>query len=345
MINVLIVEDSPSIREFLTFVLGSDPGIRIAGTAADGEEAVRAAARLRPDVITMDIHMPKLDGVEATQQIMETVPTPIVIVSDSADGAATFRALEAGAVAALPRPAGLGHQHNEASRRELIDMIKAMAEVRVVRRWPAMRGVPPLEPALPRLQDGFSVVALGASTGGPPVLQTILSALPRSFPLPILIVQHMALGFVESFAEWLNQSCNLDVRVASNGEAVVPGAVYVAPDGVHMKISRSRQIALAAEEPRHGLQPAVGCLFRSLVDVYGSSAIAGLLTGMGRDGAAELKELREAGAMTFAQDRGSSIVFGMPGEAIRLDAACRVLPVDEIAPLLISLARESGKTC
>jgi two-component system chemotaxis response regulator CheB len=188
------------------------------------------------------------------------------------------------------------------------------------------------------------VVALGASTGGPPVLQTILSGLPRDYPAPVLIVQHMAAGFVQGFAEWLAQSSALPVQLAAQGETILPGHVYVAPDEFQMKVERGGRIALSKDAPEGGLRPAVSYLFRSLVEAYGGEAVAVLLTGMGRDGAEEMKLLRDSGAITIAQDKESCVVHGMPGEAIKLDAAQLILPPEKIAPLLASLANNrNGK--
>lgn len=345
MINVLIAEDSPAVREFLVHLLGADPDIRIVGTAADGEQAIEAVERYRPDVITMDIHMPKMDGLEATRRIMETHPTPIVIVSGSTDPnetATMFRAIEAGALAVLKRPGGIGHPEHEAMAQELVQTVKLMAEVRTVRRWPKMRSEPASLPPAKAVADDaakIKVVAIGASTGGPPVLQKILAMLPRDFPVPIVIVQHMATGFIAAFVEWLAKTSSLPVQVATQGEYLVPGHVYVAPDEFQMKVGFGGKIVLARDEPENGLRPSVAYLFRSLGAVYGGGVVAGLLTGMGRDGAEELRRLKEKGAITFAQDKASSVVHGMPGEAIRLNAATLVLAPDKIAATLTELAK------
>src|SRR5450759_406987 len=354
MIKVLVVEVSPVVRGFLVYILGSDPGIRVVGTANNGEEALEAVKRYRPDVITMDIHMPKMDGLEATRRIMEIDPTPIVIVSgstDSHENTKTFRAMEAGALAVLARPTGIGHSDHENTARELVQTVKLMSEVKVVRRWPQTRREP-VPPAAAKVVAGeaakvpakVKVIAMGASTGGPPVLQTILAMLPRDFPLPVLIVQHMATGFISSFVEWLAQSSVLPVHVAMHGELMLPGHIYVAPDECQMKVEYGGKIVLTKDKPENGLRPSVSYLFRSLAAVYGGGAVAGLLTGMGRDGAEELRLLKEKGAVTFAQDKDSSVVHGMPGEAIKLDAATFILAPDKIAAVLTDLANNKKES-
>lgn len=345
MINVLVVEDSPVIRDFIVFILGTDPNICVVGTAHDGEAAIDAVHRLRPHVVTMDIHMPKMNGLEATRRIMETDPTPIIIVSGSNDAqevVTTFNAVEAGALAVLRRPAGIGHPEHETTAHELVQLVKLMSEVKVVRRWPQKRfgeqAPRAVEMGLAQEPAKLRIVAIGASTGGPPVLQTILAALPKTFPAPIVIVQHMATGFSRGFMEWLAKSSALPLQLATHGEVMLAGHVYLAPDEVQMKVAPHGRLLLTKDNAENGLRPSVSYLFRSVAEVYGCDAVAGLLSGMGRDGAEELRLLKEKGAVTFAQDKDSSVVHGMPGEAIRLDAAMLVLPPEKIAAVLSSLA-------
>ena len=347
MIRVLIVEDSDTVLQFLTHVLASDPSIEVVGRARNGAEALDAVVRTKPDVVTMDIHMPQMNGFDATRQIMESHPTPIIIVSGSSDVkeiATTFRALEAGALALIPRPSGPGHLDHEATAKELVQTVKLMSEVKVVKRWPRHRiqGVMPSPPPVKTLGTSVDtqIVAMGASTGGPVALQRILSGLPKDFPRPVLIVQHMAPGFIQGFVNWLAQSSSFKVRVAAHGESVLPGNIYVAPDSFQMGI-RGGRIFLTQDAPEHGLRPSVSYLFRSVADAYGAGAVGVLLTGMGTDGAEELKLMKDKGATTIAQDKESSIVYGMPGEAVKLDAASYVLPPDKIAAALSSLVRGS----
>ena len=346
MIKVLIVEDSPVVREFLSYVLSADPDIEVIGTADNGEEALEAVKRKRPNVVTMDIHMPKLNGFVATRRIMETYPTPIVIVSGSTTAqeiATTFRALEAGALAIVPRPKGIGHPEHQATAKELIQTVKLMSEVKVVRRWPrpktesAIRSVPRVE--IHRASAEVKIVAMGASTGGPIVLQTILSELDKDFAVPILIVQHMTSGFTEGFAEWLSQSSGLPAHVAADGEDALPGHVYIAQDGFQMGVKAGGRIALSKDEPENGLRPSVSYLFRSVANAYGRQGVGVLLTGMGKDGAEELKLMKDSGAVTIVQDEKSSVVAGMPGEAIKLGAESYVLSPDRIAGALKNLVK------
>jgi two-component system chemotaxis response regulator CheB len=345
MIKVLVTEDSPVVRGYLQYVLNSDPDIEVIGTAENGEEAVRMVASNKPDVVTMDIHMPKMDGFEATRKIMETNPVPIVICSASwnpEEVDKTFRTMEAGAVAALEKPRGMGHPDSEASVRELLQTIKLMAGVKVVRRWskgksrkPAVAPVKISEELHKDLH--YKAVVMGSSTGGPMVLQTILAGLPKDFPLPILIVQHIAPGFLNGLGEWLSRTTNLQVHIASDDETVKPGKVYLAPDGFQMGIDSNGHVKLVEGHQDYVLCPSVSYLFKSAGQAFGKQAIGVLLTGMGRDGADELKAMRDRGAVTIAQDKESSVVHGMPGEAIKLGGATYVLDITHVAKKLNEL--------
>jgi len=349
MIKVLIVDDSASMRLFLEQIFAADPEIEVVGAAQNGEEALAAVERLAPDVITMDIYMPKLNGLDATRRIMETHPKPIIILSgnlDQEEVITSFKAVEAGALVALPKPRGAGHPDHEREVGSLVRTVKLMSEIKVVKRWPrTSKGLPSLQirevigkEALAQLQ----VVAIGASTGGPVVIQTILSGLSENFPLPVLIVQHMASGFVHGFAEWLALSSRLPVHVASRNEHILPGHVYVAPDGFQMLLETGNRIKLSGEPPVNGLRPSVSSLFRSVADVCGKNAAGVLLTGMGTDGAAELLLLKRKGAVTIAQDEASSVIYGMPAEAARIGAATYKLSPDKIASTLEGLVRKTG---
>jgi two-component system chemotaxis response regulator CheB len=299
----------------------------------------------KPHVITMDIHMPGMDGFEATRKIMETFPTPIVIVSGSStpDAVATqFQAIEAGALTVAAMPRGAGHANHESSAKQLIDTVKLMSEVKVVKRWIRPKASTSLtaSTSLKNLVSPSSpvkVVAMGASTGGPVALQTIFMALPKNLPVPVLVVQHMTPGFTHGFVEWLAYSTGFPIKVAVQGEFILPGHAYVAPDDFHMGIDAKQRIALVSDDRENGMRPSVSYLFRSVEAVFGPRVAGVLLTGMGIDGVEELKKLRETGAVTIAQDEESSIVFGMPGQAIRVGAATHILPPARIAKALTNI--------
>jgi len=346
MIRILVAEDSVTVREMLAAILQSDPEIRIAGVAKDGLEAVEMAKALRPDLITMDIWMPKLDGFEATKRIMAETPTPIVIVSAVVDRngvEVSMQALRVGALAVARKPAHAGSPEFEAGSRQLIATVKAMAEVKVVRRWPdrpssPVIGDPPAAIASLGARRRPRVVAVAASTGGPAALHRLFSELPPAFPLPILVVQHIADGFVEGFAGWLNATSALRVKLAEPGEALAPKTVYVAPDNRHLGVSSRSEIMLSAAPPVDGFRPAASFLFESVAKAFGTSALAIILTGMGRDGVEGLKAVRAAGGAIVAQDEASSTVFGMPGAAIAAGLPDVVLPLVAVAPHIVALA-------
>jgi len=344
VIQVLIVEDSSVVRELLIHILHSDPQIRVVGSVESGEEALKEVRRLRPDLITMDVNLPRMDGFETTRRIMEEIPTPIIIVSAawvSTQMEKTFQALEAGALAVLEKPSVAARDY-DARTRELIRAVKAMSEVKVIRRWSRNSRIETAlptsgEPEIGKGEKQFAVVAMGASTGGPTVLKQILSGLPGNFPIPILIVQHMTQGFILGFVDWLSRAANYPVSVAVHGEEMRAGRAYVAPDGLQMGVNGLGKITLNKGELENGLCPSVSYLFRSVVRAYGENAVGVLLTGMGRDGANELKIMRDSGMLTIAQNKETSVVYGMPGEAVGMNAASHVLPPEKIAQMLKKL--------
>jgi len=350
MIKILIVEDSPVMQQLLIHAISSDPIFKIVGVAYDGEEAIEAAKELNPDVIAMDWQMPKLDGKQATRIIMETNPTPIVIVTGSLpakDVTFSFSMIEVGALAIVKKPSSVDHPDYKKEVQELIQTLKLMSEVKLVRRIaPATKKYIPPKSAMERTiieESEIQVVAMGASTGGPLVLQKILYGLPKNLSVPLLIVQHISQGFTEGFVEWLMNTTNFPLHIAAHGEYPLPGHGYVAPDNFHMGVEKGPRIVLCNHGLENGLRPSVAYLFRTAAQVFGSRAVGVLLTGMGRDGADELKLMKEKGAVTIVQDKESSVVHGMPGEAIKLNAATYILSPENIAVTLTALIKKTNE--
>jgi two-component system chemotaxis response regulator CheB len=343
MIRALIAEDSAVTREYLRWLIDEAEGLEVAGVARNGEEAVELAAQLRPDVILMDVHMPQMDGFQATRLIMERHPTPIVMATASSSKAETrgaFEALDAGALVLLDKPpAPWADGHDEAAA-ELIRAMKLMAEVKVVRRWAARPTPTQPPPRFPRVRAPRAI-AIGASTGGPQVISEILAALPAPLGVPLLLVQHISDGFIEGFVEWLGTRTPMDVVLAERGDELRPGTIFVAGSDRHLGIEGDGRLSFDGGPPINGFRPSISHLFDSVATCCGRESVGILLTGMGRDGADGLRRMREAGALTIAQDEASSVIFGMPGEAVRLDAAVEVLAPDRIAAQLWALESES----
>ncbi len=349
MLRVLVAEDSTTARRLLVTMLNRDPGIEVIGEARDGVEAVAMCRQLRPDLVTMDIQMPVMDGVEATRQIMVECATPVVMVSslDPADVRQSMQALNAGALAVLAKPfgPGTGTLRFERDCRELVATIKAMAQVKVVRRWssiPPYRATAAARPATlePRT---IAIVGLVSSTGGPNALRSVLAALPADFAPPIMIVQHIAAGFAQGLAEWLSAVTHRTVKLATDGERFVNGTVYVAPDDRHLEVAGAA-LVVSDSAPVEGFRPSGTRLLSSLAAGFGRSAIGVILTGMGRDGVAGLRDLRDAGGAVFAQDEASCDIFGMPGAAVEAGVVTETTPLAEIAERLVELVSKGTES-
>lgn len=369
IVRVLVLDATAARRARLERLLQGEPSFVVVGGAGSAQEAAEVARRRQPEVILLGLAGAAAQATGWVRDIMNAWPLPIVAVAAERPEAVAQRAfalLEAGALAVLREPEPPDGAVRSAELAALLQHLRLMAEVRVVRRWTHAAGPHAASPALPlparprprprtapaplqlpaappaaaaaRKTARVQVVAIGASTGGPVTLKRVLCSLPASFPVPILIVQHIADGFVDGLASWLSAACAIPTEVARTGVKAEAGRAYLAPNGVHMRLAADGRLELDAGPPVNGHRPAVSCLFASIAAHCPASAIAILLTGMGRDGAAELKMLKDGGAITIAQDHASSVIHGMPGEAIRCGGATYVMSPEEIAAALPALA-------
>lgn len=341
MINVLIVDDSLTTREFLKHIIDSDPQLQVAGEAKNGEEAVHIAETLKPDVIIMDIQMPGMNGYEATRAIMEKCPVPIIIHSTLVAPEHTeniFKSMRFGAVAVSQKPPGLGHPESKILVEKLLRTVKLMSEIKVVRllkpKNTAKKSNAITKKNVFANKPSTNIIAIGASTGGPPILHTILSNLNQNFTIPIVIVQHIANGFLEGMVDWLSKTTHLTLKIPKTGEPLQDGHVYFAPEDHHIDITPSRTFQIYKINAQETYKRPISHLFSSIAKIYKKNAVGVLLTGMGNDGAIGLKEMKDQGAMTLAQDKESSVVFGMPGEAIKIKAETFVLSPTDITAFL-----------
>lgn len=347
MIRVVVAEDSCTTRALLVSLFASDPTFQVVGEASDGCEAVELTRRLRPDIVTMDVRMPRMDGLEATRCIMIEMPTPIIIVSATLgddDVVASMRAIKAGALTALAKPPGPGAPEFELARSRFLSTVRALAEVKVVGHRLRMARYMPSRPDLRLPRAGRAgVVAIAASTGGPGAIRTVLDALPYDFGAPVLIVQHLSPGFLKGFAEWLNETCRLRVKVAAEGDQIARGTVYIAPEDRHLSVRPSGVIAALDDPAVDGFRPSASVLFESIANAFGRSAAAAILTGMGRDGVHGLRRLHELGGRIIAQDEQTSSVFGMPAAAIEAGLADFVLPISLVSAKLVEMVGQESK--
>ncbi|GIF03316.1 chemotaxis-specific protein-glutamate methyltransferase CheB [Actinoplanes siamensis] len=354
MIRVLVVEDSPTMRNYLREALAEDPELQVVGEAVTGEQAVALTGRLRPDVITMDMMLPGISGLQATEHIMAEHPTPILVVSsaDRRELFSTYNALAAGAVDVLEKPRGDDSDADWSPRLRrtlrMVSRIRVITHPRARLNGRSTAPAPLIGPpaATPPAANELAVVAVGASTGGPAALTELLRGLPPKFRTPVLCVQHIAASeqFAVAFSDWLAGQSGRNVRYASDGLPVrsLGGQVLLAPPDRHLYV-RDRVLRLSDGPPRHSCRPSVDVLFESVATEYGGSAAGCLLTGMGRDGAAGLLQMRNRGAVTFAQDEHSCTVYGMPREAALLGAAVHVLPPGRISARLAELQPVAGR--
>lgn len=336
MIRVLIADDSTLTHAVLRDLLSQAPEVEIVGEAFDGRAAVEATARLRPDIVIMDVQMPIMGGLEAVAEIMARTPTPVLMLSantDPQDSRSAFAAIELGALDVMAKPSGVATEAFAQIADRLIARVKTLSRIRVIHHYRPLRSQPPAPgSALPSASR--RILAIGASTGGPKAVLQLLRGLPKGLPATILIVQHIADGFAPGFADWLNRESMLPVRLARDGDPLQPGTALVAPNNQHLTVQGNR-VNLQESAPLHNCRPSVDAMLLSLArQGHSSATVAVLLTGMGSDGAAGMVELHRQGAFTIAQDEGSSVIFGMPRVAIERGGVTQVLPLEEIAGIV-----------
>jgi two-component system chemotaxis response regulator CheB len=345
MIRVLVVEDSPLMCKILTNMLNSDPQILVVAVANNGKEAVELVPCLKPDIITMDMDMPLMDGFEATKQIMAYHPTPILIVSSSVFRMGmekVFKAISHGALDVIDK-SELEIVGNKKSGEALIAKIKFLTDVRVADhplvKLRNERTVIDLK--TPRKKVSDKIVAIVASTGGPQALLKIFQRLPEDFPCGIVIVQHITNGFLSGLVDWLNKECKIRVKIGEDSEEIRPGVAYIAPDNFHMKVEEGGKISLSNEPPNGGHKPSGNVLLESVAKSYGKGSVGAILTGMGRDGAMGIKAIKQSQGKTIAQNEKSCVVFGMPNAAIEMNVVDKVLPLEKIAEEIVLMVSEA----
>jgi len=341
--RVLVVDDSPLMCKILTNILNCDPQILVAAVANNGKEAVELVPRLKPDIITMDMDMPVVDGLEATKQIMAFNPTPILIVASTVFKAGmekVFKAISHGALDVIDK-GELELAGQKRSGDALIAKIKFLTGVRVTERRRAglrsERSTVDLKPGRAEVSD--RIVAIVASTGGPQALLDVLKRLPGDFPCGVVIVQHITSGFLPGLVDWLNKECKIRVKIGEDAEAIQSGVAYIAPDDHQMRVEDGGKITLSNEPAHGGHRPSGDILLESVARAYGKGSVAAILTGMGRDGAMGMKTIKQLDGKTIAQNEKSCVVFGMPKAAIEMNVIDKVLPLEGIAEEIVSMVR------
>ncbi|KOP23548.1 chemotaxis protein [Hapalosiphon sp. MRB220] len=349
-IRVLLVEDSQIALVLLKRILTSSPQIEVVGEAYTGIEALELIPKVEPDVICTDFHMPYMNGLELTTEVMALYPRPILVISVSVqtdDSKNIFQLLEAGAVDIFPKPTIGLVEDDEVFKQELISKIEILSGVKVFRKkrkldtqtqnFQAAR----LAALSSKSFSKPKLVVIGASTGGPQALKEILTQLPFDFPLPVICVQHIYLGFLQGLIDWLGVDCRLPIQIAQLGDIPKPGRIYFPPEQQHLELDERGRFIYSDSPPVAGHRPSVTVTFASVAKFYGQACVGILLTGMGKDGAEGMQAIAQAGGFTIAQDEASSVVFGMPKAAVELGAAQQVLPIQAIAPRLLALLQNN----
>ncbi len=336
-VRVVIVDDSKLVVDMISQVISNDREIEIVGVAYNGKEAIEVINKTKPDIITLDLHMPELNGLETTKYLMDKSPLPILIVTTESDSDTAMEALASGAIEIFKKPT-MDVINDHAKMDEFNYKIKMLSKIKVIRHIHGFSKPLYVEDYITS-RCKYKLLAIGASTGGPRTLQSILQMLPKNFPLPILLVQHISEGFVNDFVSWMDSQIELKVKLAEHFEYLKEGVVYVSPSGVHLESFNEKQICFNNDPPIHNQKPAVDKLFSSVSVKYSHQAIGVLLTGMGSDGAVGLKQMRDRGCTTIAQDESTSIIFSMPKEAIKLGGADYILPMQEIPKKILELIK------
>ncbi|MBL8921534.1 MAG: chemotaxis-specific protein-glutamate methyltransferase CheB [Myxococcaceae bacterium] len=344
--QVLVVDDSPLCRQLIVDAITRDPDIEVVGEAENGEQAIARVIELKPNVITMDVDMPVLDGLSACERIMSDTPTPILVLTADPRNQApelTHRALAAGALALQVKPAldAAPEAWNLAREVKLLSTVKVIRHLRGVKK-PGLQPPPSSSPnldAVPGAASPVGLVVVASSTGGPQVVHKLVSDLPADFPAPVVVVQHINAAFADSLVGWLGTSARLKVRAAKDGDLLAPGTVLIAPSGFHLTVPSRGRVAVQAGEPRDGHLPSATLLLESAAKAYGKRALGVILTGMGNDGVEGMAAIRAAGGKTIAQSQESCVVFGMPGAAIAKGVVDFVIHGDDVGKAIVRLAR------
>jgi two-component system chemotaxis response regulator CheB len=350
-IRVLLIEDSQVTLVILRRILSSSPQIKVVGEARTGLEALEMIPKIQPDVICTDLHMPQMDGLEFTSEVMTLYPRPILVISSwvqEEDAPHVFQLLEAGALDIFPKPSAGLTTEDKLLNQELINKIQILAGVKVFKKKrKSSSPVKSLETFSSKSYVKPEIVVIGASTGGPQTINELFAQLPSNFPVPVICVQHICFGFLQGFIDWLSSSCRLPIQMAKPGQIPKPGTIYFPPEQQHLELDERGRFICSDSPPLDGHRPSVTVTFKSVAKFYGRATVGILLTGMGRDGAEGMQCIAQAGGLTIAQDEATSVIFGMPKEAIDLGAAKLVLPIHAIAPRLLELLQKqfplSGK--